>query len=828
MFLLTLIDGDLHGVLSQRNTETNESKVTLFDIRKGKVIFDYEIPFIKDQKVKIVDGNSKYFVAIQKKMVHVIDKKSKNFVSHECQIPVSVAACHPEDDCFATGDTQGKIKLWRNFYDRRPICQELHWHHMPVLSLSFSQSGSMLYSGGVESVLVKWQIGDKTIEKDFLPRLPGSVKQISIDPLHDNIALSLTDNSIQVINSSLTIQKTIQDFAQSINDFQRFPAGIQVNPRNHQIVLNGRIGHLQFLSSTTMKLLYNMDISMSNTVPFTKGLTTFSTEITHAAFSMNWLATVETWNDRVSTPESRLKFWKFLEDKQTYSLHTQVEQAHMKEITCVEFSSQNDIKSLVCATAGLDKVIKIWSLEKSEDVENAKLVWFCVEQLSYKNLYVRKLSFSFDASTLAAGFGNILCVWSTHDFKLRTALSAPDVFDGSVNRVIIKLPNDKSKVQKNIDEVIEKRKKIVNMMRQIIEDNNKDLVKNITEVKSRYFKQKQLKSEKFNELSKGEKNLIFRKVLSMNDLNFNQKIQILHKLHIYYKISNNIESDIIEFLKKGVADEMQAYKKTSGSILSLKNDDRFKMQWRYRTWSYLNSQRNRRFVSVRKLLNQKIFANNVGKFKKQLEGENFLPIKNLAHITNVLFGSEELSHLVVVTTPKRLMLWNLLTLKLHGTFKINTKFICLDPLTNLLAVFTKFNELFIFSLWPYLVLHRQKNIPDIYGAIWIQREFPKQKSLNVNWQAKSQLFFLNHNQEVCKIKLPDDDDYDVSTPFIEITNEFNGNTPFAAIMAKKITDETTKDANGFSKRIEVGAAKDVSFFKHLIPFYSLQLNTEFV
>lgn len=579
-----------------------------------------------------------------------------------------------------------------------------------------------------------------------------------------------------------------------------------------------------------MKLLYNMDISMSNEMPLTRGLNTFSTEITHAAFSMNWLATVETWNDRVSTPESRLKFWKFLDDKQTYSLHTQIEQAHMKEVTHVEFSSKNAIKSLVCATAGLDKLIKIWSLEKSEDVENAKLVWLCVEQLNYKNLFVRKLSFSADASTLAAGFGNILCVWSTHDFKLRTALSAPVSFDGSVNRVIIKLPNKKSKVQKNIDKVIEERKKIVSLMRQVIDDTNQDLVKNISEDKSRYFKQKKLSTEKLSALSKGEKNSIFRKVLSLGDLNFNQKIQILHKLHVYYRISNNIESDIVEFLKKGVADEMQAFKKTASNVVSLKTDDRFKMQWRYRTWNSLNSKRNRRFVSVRKLLNRKVFANNVEKFKKQHANEDFLPIKNLTHITNVFFCSEELSHLVVVTTPKRLMLWNLLTLKLHGSFKINTKFVSLDPLTNLLAVFTKFNELFIFNLSPYLVLHRQKNIPDIYGAIWIPREFPKQKSLSVNWQAKSQLFFLNHNQELCKMKLPDDDDYDASAAVMEITNEFSNNTPFAAIMAKQITDETTKDANGFSKRIEIGAAKDVSWTFHTFDsiLFIIRLNIECV
>jgi NET1-associated nuclear protein 1 (U3 small nucleolar RNA-associated protein 17) len=798
----------------------------LFELKSGRIIYNYDIPFIQGYKVKIADGNSKYFVAIQKRMAFVIDKFSKTYVAHDNFHGMNVVACHPEDDCFATGDANGKVKLWRNIFSKHAVTQEFHWHHMIVLSLAFSQSGTMLYSGGNEKVLVKWNIADKNFSKNFLPRLPGSLMQISVDSLHDKIALSVDDNSIQIINSNLMIVKVIQEMTQaSIYDLglsqNRYPAGIHLNPRNNQLVLNGRIGHLQFLSSKSLKLLYNMDISMRNSIPRQRETNIFSTEITHVATSFNWLVTVESWNDRVVTPDSRLKFWKFLEDKQTYSLHTQVEQAHMKEITCVEFSSKNDIKNLLCATAGQDKIIKIWSLEKSEDVENAKMIWLCIEQLSYKNLLVKSLNFSNDSSILAGGFGNILCLWNTKNFELKASLSAPAVFDGSINRVLINIPSNKSKNKmKKVDEILEKRKKIVDLMKQMIEDKSNDsLVKNITEEKSRYFKQKQVKKEKLNLLNKAEKKTIFNNILKINELNFNQKIQILHKLSIYYKISNRIESEVFEFMKRGIETDQQCYKRTYQSIIFLKNDDKYKMQWRFRTWNNLISKRNRKFVSVRNLLTKKVFVNNIEKFKEQKEGENFLPIKNLTQITNVFFCSDELSHLVVITTPKKLLVWNLLTLKLHGSFNIQVKFATIDPITNLLAIFTKFHELFIFSLWPYLVLHRQKNMPEIYGAIWIPREFPTSKSLNVNWQASSQLLFLNHNQELCRIRTPEDDDFKSTTPYLETTNEPTSNTPFAAMIAKKINDETTKDVNGFSKRVAVsgtGAVKDVSLYIPLL------------
>jgi hypothetical protein len=137
----------------------------------------------------------------------------------------------------------------------------------------------------------------------------------------------------------------------------------------------------------------------------------------------------------------------------------------------------------------------------------------------------------------------------------------------------------------------------------------------------------------------------------------------------------------------------------------------------------------------------------------------------------------------------------------------------LDPLTYLVAIFNKYNELFVFHPSPAMTIHHQRNIPDIYSAIWVPRESPRAQSVNVNWQATSQLLILNHKQEICTFKIPGDEDYGDAAPFMEISNGFKTNTPFAAMIAQKITDETTKDASGVTKRIAVGgngAVKDVS------------------
>lgn len=833
-FVATSIDGEIHGIVCFKNQD-NIFELSLVELTKGKIVRNYQVPFLNDKKeakVCVADGNagSNYFVVVQKCSIFVVDKSSSNFITHTSVNPINVVACHPEEEMLATGDTSGKILLWRNIFEKHAVKAELHWHHMIVLSLEFSQSGTILYSGGVECVLVKWQIKEKSVTKGFLPRLSGDVKQISVDPKHDKITISTDDNAIQIINSNFNQLKSIQDFTRiarydlgTISEM--FPAGLQLNPRNHHIVTNGRIGHLQFFSTRTLKLLFNVDISMRNVMPREKKQNIFSTQVTRVAFSMNWMATVESWNDKVHSPDSRLKFWRFLETHQNYSLHTQIEQAHAKEIVAIEFSSHKKLKDVICATAGLDNRIKIWSLEKTDDVKSARTLWLCIEELSYKNLPVRHFGFSQDSSLIGGGFGNVLCVWDTLQFKLKCSLSAPAALDGSTNRVILTLPGKPLKKTKGIaDTTIENRRKILELMKAAIDGTGgESLVKTLSqEQRKRYFTQKNSKVTKPKELSKAEKETIFKRVIAIPDLSFNQKIEILHKLNIYYKISNRIEKELTDFITRTSAENHELFRNLFFKLDHIKSQEKYKLQWRFRMWNSLTSKRNRKVVTVRKLLTHKVENEKLEKLKaKNLQSEKFLPIKNLTKITNVVFCSEEQSHLVVLTTPDRVLIWNLLTLKLQGSFKLHTKFITLDPLTNLIAVFTKYNELFVFHPNPALTIHHQKNLPDICGAVWSPRDNPRAQSVNVNWQAMSQLLFLNKNQEICCLKFPGEEDYGNAAPYMNLTNGFTTNTPFAAMIAQKITDETTKDSSGMTKRIAVsgsGAVKDVSSadYRHFI------------
>lgn len=133
---------------------------------------------------------------------------------------------------------------------------------MPVTSLAFSLSGTLLYSGGNEFCLIRWSLKD-TLEKDVLPRFSGGIRQITVDPKNNKLAVATDDNAIQIVDSHFHQTAVIQNFTRvpAFYDFSGqspFPIGIKINPRNNQLILNGRIGYLQFFSTKASKMLYNV------------------------------------------------------------------------------------------------------------------------------------------------------------------------------------------------------------------------------------------------------------------------------------------------------------------------------------------------------------------------------------------------------------------------------------------------------------------------------------------------------------------------------------------------------------------------------------------
>lgn len=226
---------------------------------------------------------------------------------------------HPEDLCVATGDTSGRVLIWYDLFKKRPVQGTYHWHTLPVTELAFSKSGGHLYTGGGECVLVKWTISNPK-HRSFLPRLPAPIRHLVVAPENLYIAISTFDNGIVVINPHNTLISVIQNFTWSLTASKKdlFPAGLVLDPRTGCLVLNSRTGHVQFFNTHTKHLLHNIDITTQNLVSQTRNMDIINTEVTKIALSSDgsWLATVEERNDGISSPEVRLKFWKYSSENQ--------------------------------------------------------------------------------------------------------------------------------------------------------------------------------------------------------------------------------------------------------------------------------------------------------------------------------------------------------------------------------------------------------------------------------------------------------------------------------------------------------------------------------
>lgn len=115
-------------------------------------------------------------------------------------------------------------------------------------------------------------------------------------------------------------------------------------------------------------------MTCQNRLNIEAGKILYNLYVSNAGLNSDWLATAEIQDDHENTIESRLKFWRFDEQKQEYTLNTQIELPHENGIRCLEFSSPHSIDNLLCATSG-EFDVKIWALEDSTNFKRKSMVF---------------------------------------------------------------------------------------------------------------------------------------------------------------------------------------------------------------------------------------------------------------------------------------------------------------------------------------------------------------------------------------------------------------------------------------------------------------------
>ncbi|KAJ7395583.1 hypothetical protein BTVI_153330 [Pitangus sulphuratus] len=228
----------------------------------------------------------------------------------------SCVACHPKEDCIATGHADGKIRLWRNFHHKKEYTYStLHWHHDIVMDLAFSMEG------------------------------------------------------ITIINSNLRFSRSIQGLIKS----RDVKTGLVVDPRTKALVMNGEPGHLQFYCLQSDQQLFSLDIVQRQYI-HEAGLK--QSDLVKVAFSARgtWLATVEE-REEVTDPELELKLWFYEEETQSFKLNTRINTPHDNHITDMCFRDMGELEddSLILVTTGRDCVFKVWVMVEDTDPEGKNI-----------------------------------------------------------------------------------------------------------------------------------------------------------------------------------------------------------------------------------------------------------------------------------------------------------------------------------------------------------------------------------------------------------------------------------------------------------------------
>ena len=298
----------------------------LFSPKEEKIVRNYGIVKCNRGKIRAAVGPPKsncFIYTVQHQLVAVKLKAQieDRIVNHLNKSIIYAVAFHPKDDIVAVGDKEGRIVLYGGlFSDGNFVKSFYHWHsnRNPPRTIVFTATGLNFYSGGTERVLVKWTV-NKPEEKTFLPRLSDTVAHAVISPDNLKFIICTEDNGIQVLNALHQQTAVIQNFSCVSDDGTNeatYPIGLKVNPRTQNLVLNGKVGSLQFFSTYSRSMLYTLDIVMQNINTKEKNNVIYSTRITNAAVNSFWLATVESFDDREYSSDTRLKFWSFDEVKQ--------------------------------------------------------------------------------------------------------------------------------------------------------------------------------------------------------------------------------------------------------------------------------------------------------------------------------------------------------------------------------------------------------------------------------------------------------------------------------------------------------------------------------
>ncbi|KAK5576127.1 hypothetical protein RB653_007268 [Dictyostelium firmibasis] len=330
-----------------------------------------------------------------------------------------------------------------------------HWHSTPLISSYYNYDGTMLFTGGFENTLAIWNVSN--MRRKVFPRLGGAILHINCDPTSQLIAITLSNNKVQIINisdyKSCSIITGLQDNNNNYNNSNNKNKNNKNNkitsfiePISNNLIFSGqKNGIIQFYNirkdrvekeiivspprntdistkkskGQNLKNGFNgnqltLEQSLVEPLAFHPSKPLFCSYESFSSVSSDKLESGVVLKDQI------LKFWETSNEdcKCVFS----VTSPHTTNILSMSF---HPTKNLLLTTS--EKDFKLWRKQSMEAIDGdtnlEKFYWTCIYEGSYRGLVCSASAFSKDGSIFAVACDHLVTLWDSETMSPLDILS---------------------------------------------------------------------------------------------------------------------------------------------------------------------------------------------------------------------------------------------------------------------------------------------------------------------------------------------------------------------------------------------------------------------
>nr|CAB3462586.1 unnamed protein product [Digitaria exilis] len=416
-------------------------QMRIYDLTKGRKVGNLLAETRKPEKI-VASSSGEFLGIANKRKIHIWSIPTKDFKPDKIRKikirhtkTLTTMAFHPSERTVAAGDVTGRILIWRGFGDAKfsensakskvdegrdgvrgnddaDTCTTWHWHSNSVRFLKFSSDGAYLFSGGLEGVIVVWQLD--TGKRKYKPRL-GSPLLFFVDSPDSSIScVSCSNNQVYLLKMpNMDVMRSIAGIklpvaSPSLSGSDRVLYGFDYTNRLVAIPTENYCVQLYNLFENIE--VSELQVCERNFQPVDD--ITMYISLVSLSLDSRLMCTVD-----VKLPEEELgglvtlKFWNRDGSRAgNYFLSTVIYEPHSDAgVSAVAFRPQRNM----AVSSSLGGNFKVWvkSLSSQSSRKRNYAGWKCQSVGSYKKKPMTSAAFSADGSVLAVAAEGVITLW---------------------------------------------------------------------------------------------------------------------------------------------------------------------------------------------------------------------------------------------------------------------------------------------------------------------------------------------------------------------------------------------------------------------------------